>query len=90
MAGAVAYYALLSIVPLLILTVIVLSHVIDQAELLETLGRDLEWLMPGESRAIVAELANFLAHRDVHRLGAAGDHAVFSSLPSPCWKTRCR
>jgi membrane protein len=65
LAGAVAYYALLSIVPLLILTVIALSHVIDQAELLSTLGRYLEWLMPGQSRAIVAELANFLAHRDV-------------------------
>jgi len=65
LAGAVAYYALLSIVPLLILTVIVLSHVIDQAELLSTLGRYLEWLMPGQSRAMVEELANFLAHRDV-------------------------
>ena len=47
LAGAVAYYALLSVVPLLILAVIALSHVIDQAELLQTLGRYLEWLMPG-------------------------------------------
>ena len=31
LAGAVAYYALLSMVPLLILTVIALSHVIDRA-----------------------------------------------------------
>ena len=38
LAGAVAYYALLSIVPLLILTVIALTYVIDQAELLDTLG----------------------------------------------------
>jgi YihY family inner membrane protein len=65
LAGAVAYYALLSIVPLLILTVIALSHVVDQGELLQTLGRYLEWLVPGQSRAIVAELGNFLAHRDV-------------------------
>ena len=65
LAGAVAYYALLSVVPLLILTVIALSHVIDQAELLQTLGRYLEWLMPGQSRAIVAELTNFVQHRDV-------------------------
>jgi membrane protein len=65
LAGAVAYYALLSIVPLLILTVIALSHVIDQAELLETLGRYLDWLMPGQASAIVTELANFLQHRDV-------------------------
>ena len=60
-----AYYALLSIVPLLIVSVIALSHFIDQRELLATVGRYLEWLLPGQSRAIVAELSNFLAHRDV-------------------------
>lgn len=65
LAGAVAYYALLSIVPLLILFVIALSHVVDQAELLQTLGRYLEWLVPSQSRAIVAELANFLENRAV-------------------------
>jgi membrane protein len=64
-AGAVAYYALLSIVPLLILFVIGLSHWLDQDVLLQTLGRYLEWLVPGQSRAIVAELKNFLDHRDV-------------------------
>jgi membrane protein len=65
LAGAVAYYALLSVVPLLILAVIALSHVIDQAELLSTLGRYLEWLVPGQSKAIIGELQNFLDHRDV-------------------------
>ncbi len=65
LAGAVAYYALLSIVPLLILTVIALSHVVDRVELLQTLRLYLEWLVPGQSQAIVAELAGFLAHRDV-------------------------
>lgn len=65
LAGAVAYYALLSVVPLLILTVIALSHFVDRAELLTTLGHYLEWLMPGQSRAIVTELANFVEHREV-------------------------
>ena len=65
LAGAVAYYALLSIVPLLIVSVITLSHFVDQGELLTTIGRYLEWLLPGQSRAIVTELSNFLAHRDV-------------------------
>jgi membrane protein len=65
LAGAVAYYALLSIVPLLIVSAIVLSHWVDERELLATIGRYLEWLTPGQSRAMVAELANFLAHRDV-------------------------
>ena len=80
LAGAVAYYALLSIVPLLIITVIALSHVIDQAELLQTLNRYLGWLVPGQSKAIVAELAAFLAHRDVVGWVLLATMLFFSSL----------
>ncbi|HSV46529.1 MAG TPA: YihY/virulence factor BrkB family protein [Ramlibacter sp.] len=80
LAGAVAYYALLSVVPLLILTVIALSHWIDPAELLDTLGRYLEWLMPGQSAAIVAELANFLVHREVIGWVLLATMLFFSSL----------
>jgi YihY family inner membrane protein len=65
LAGAVAYYALLSIVPLLILVVIGLSGLVGQQALLDTLGRLLEWLVPGQAKAIVGELANFVAHRAV-------------------------
>lgn len=65
LAGAVAYYALLSIVPMLILTVIALSHVVAREELLQTLSFYLDWLVPGQSNAVVAELANFLQHREV-------------------------
>ena len=57
LAGAVAYYTLLSIVPLLILLLIALSQIIDQGELLATLGRYLEWLIPGQSKAVIGELA---------------------------------
>lgn len=80
LAGAVAYYALLSVVPLLILSVIALSHVIDQRELLETLAIYLEWLMPGQSGAIVEELASFLEHRDVLGWVLLGTMLFFSSL----------
>ena len=80
LAGAVAYYALLSIVPLLILIVIVLTHWVDQGELLRTLGRYLEWIVPGQSAAIVHELANFLAHRDVMGWVLAATLLFFSSL----------
>ncbi|MDN8617697.1 YihY/virulence factor BrkB family protein [Variovorax ginsengisoli] len=65
LAGAVAYYALLSIVPLLIVSVIALSHFVDQAALLSAVGRYLAWLLPGQSQAIVAELSNFLTHAEV-------------------------
>jgi len=80
LAGAVAYYALLSIVPLLILSVIALSHFIAQDALLQTLGRYLEWLMPGQSTAIVGELSSFMAHRDVIGWVLLASMLFFSSL----------
>jgi YihY family inner membrane protein len=80
LAGAVAYFALLSIVPLLILTVIALSHVIDEGELLQTLGRYLEWLIPGQSQALIEELGNFLDHRYVMSWVLLATMLFFSSL----------
>jgi len=80
LAGAVAYYALLSLVPLLILVVIALSHVIDEAELLATLGRYMEWLVPGQSHALVSELAKFVSHREVIGWVLLATLIFFSSL----------
>ena len=80
LAGAVAYYALLSIVPLLILMAIALSHFIDQSALLEALGRYIGWLAPGQSKFIVNELTNFLAHREVMGWVLLGTMLFFSSL----------
>jgi YihY family inner membrane protein len=80
LAGAVAYYALLSIVPLLILMVIALSHLIEPALLLDTLARYLEWLVPGQSRALIAELANFMANRGVVGWVLLVTMVFFSSL----------
>jgi uncharacterized BrkB/YihY/UPF0761 family membrane protein len=80
LAGAVAYYTLLSIVPLLILLLIVLSQIIDQGELLATLGRYLEWLIPGQSGAVIGELASFLDHRGVIGWVLLGTMVFFSSL----------
>lgn len=80
LAGAVAYYTLLSIVPLLILMLIALSQIIDQGELLATLGRYLEWLIPGQSGAVIGELASFLDHRGVIGWVLLGTMVFFSSL----------
>ena len=80
LAGAVAYYALLSIVPLLILTVIALSQLVPQDDLLRTLNRYLEWLVPGQAQAIVAELARFLAHRELMGWVLLVSMLFFSSL----------
>ncbi len=64
LGGAVAYYALLSLVPLLILVVIALSHFIDETQVLAMLGQYLEFVVPGQAEAIVDELRHFLVHRE--------------------------
>ncbi len=80
LAGAVAYYTLLSLVPLLILIVIALSHFVEQAALLDTLRRALEWVVPGQSKAVVQELAAFLDNRTVVSWVLLGTMLFFSSL----------
>lgn len=80
LAGAVAYYALLSVVPLLVLVVIALSHWVAPDELLATISRYLDWLLPGQAQAVVAELARFVEHRDVMGWVLAGTMLFFSSL----------
>ena len=65
LAGAVAYYTLLSLVPLLILVMIVLSHAMNAERLLVTLSAYLEFVVPGRSGALVDELRTFLDHRHV-------------------------
>ncbi|MEO8158859.1 MAG: YihY/virulence factor BrkB family protein [Betaproteobacteria bacterium] len=80
LAGAVAYYTLLSLVPLLILIVIAASHFVDQADLLATLSGALEWVAPGQSGAVVRDLANFLKARVAVGWVLLATMLVFSSL----------
>jgi membrane protein len=80
LSGAVAYYTLLSIVPLLTLILIALSEIIDQGALLATLSRYLEWIIPGQSAAVVAQLAIFLNHRGVIGWVLLATMLFFSSL----------
>lgn len=65
LAGSVAYYTLLSLIPLLILLLIALSHVIEQSRLLATMTEYLEFIVPGQSEALVGELRAFVDHGQV-------------------------
>jgi len=80
LAGAVAYYTLLSIVPLLILLVIVLSHVIDTEQLLATVARYLELVVPGQSIPIMEDMRAFVANRAIIGWTLAITLVFFSSL----------
>jgi YihY family inner membrane protein len=80
LAGAVAYYALLSLVPLIILLLVVLSHVVDQAQLLALLNHYLEQLVPSEADLVMEQVAQFLDHRRTLGWIMVGTLLFFSSL----------
>lgn len=80
LAGAIAYYALLSLVPLLILSVILLSHLVDQQVLVETIAHYLEWLVPSQSQALLGDISGFLERRTTIGLVLFGTMLFFSSL----------
>ncbi len=80
LSGAVAYYTLLSIVPMSILALIGLSHYIEEEELFHTLSTYLEMVIPGYAATLTEQVRIFLQHRKV--IGIVGFVALlfFSSL----------
>jgi membrane protein len=80
LAGAVAYYALLSLIPLVILLLIALSHFIDEARLLTALREYLEFVVPGQSAVLLADFSAFLAHRELVGGVVLASMLVFSAL----------
>lgn len=65
LSGAVAYYMLLSIVPLFTFLPIVLSRVVEPDLLMTTLTRYLVLIMPGGASLVMEQVANILAHPEI-------------------------
>jgi len=65
LSGAIAYYTLLSIVPLSIIALIVLTNFIEEQQLVLTLSRYLEMLIPGYAATLTEQVQSFLEHRKV-------------------------
>ena len=65
MSGGVAYYTLLSIVPMSILALILLTHFIDEQQLIQTLSRYLDMVIPGYAARLTEQVRAFLEHRKV-------------------------
>ena len=80
LSGAVAYYALLSIIPLLSLILLVLSHVVDEQSLLETLKEHIQLVVPAHAEIIVEQMALFLSHRNLVGWLLVGVLLFFSSM----------
>lgn len=65
LAGAVAYYALLSIIPLITLILLILSQFIDHHQLLETLQQNIAVVIPSHAEVITRQMAVLLENRGV-------------------------
>jgi YihY family inner membrane protein len=70
LAGAVAYYTLLSIVPLFAILLVALSHFVQEEALIQVIARNLELLVPGYADSLANQVRAFLARR--HLVGAVG------------------
>jgi len=80
LSGALAFYTLLSIVPLSILALIVLTHLIEEQQLIETLSTYLGMVIPGYAATLTEQAQAFLEHRKT--VGVIGFFVLlsFSSL----------
>jgi membrane protein len=80
LAGAVAYYTLLSIVPMFALILVGLSQFVDKSVLLETTRVYMELLTPGESDALMHQIGVFLDNWKVVGVVGLAILLFFSSL----------
>ncbi len=65
LSGAVAYYTLLSIIPLFILILVVLSHFVDTQQLLTIVEGNLALLFGEQTHDLVLQLERFLYNREL-------------------------
>ncbi|MCG6862050.1 MAG: YihY/virulence factor BrkB family protein [Chromatiaceae bacterium] len=70
LSGAVAYYMLLSIIPLFVLLLVGLSKILPEDQLMATVQRDLALIIPAAADTVGEHLRSFLEHR--HLVGWVG------------------
>lgn len=80
LAGAVAYYTLLSLIPLFTLLLVGLSHFFERERLIATVATNLEFLVPGQASAITEQVAGFLENRQVIGVLGIGALLFFSAM----------
>jgi YihY family inner membrane protein len=65
LAGAVAYYTLLSIIPMLALILVGLSHFIEEEQLYNTILSNLKLVIPAHAESVTGQVWGFLARRQL-------------------------
>jgi membrane protein len=80
LAGAVAYYTLLSIVPMFALILVLLSQVLEPQHLLEITQRYMELVAPGQAQALMAQIEIFIVNWKLIGIVGVPVLLFFSSL----------
>jgi len=80
LASAVAYNALLSIVPLFAILLLALSKLVERKRLLAMVSTSVEQLLPGRSAAITDQVTSFLEHGEMVGLLGGVSLLFFSSV----------
>jgi membrane protein len=80
LAGAVAYYTLLSLIPLFTLLLVGLSQVFDRERLIATVATNLELLVPGHASDITEQVIGFLENRQFIGVVGIGALLFFSAM----------
>ena len=65
LSGAVAYYTLLSIIPMLALILVGLSHFIEQEQLYNSILSNLKLIIPAYAESVAGQVWGFLARRQL-------------------------
>jgi YihY family inner membrane protein len=65
LAGAVAYYTLLSIIPMLALILVGLSHFIEGEQLYSTILANLQLVIPGHAERVAGQVWSFMERRQL-------------------------
>jgi len=80
LSGALAFYILLSLIPFLILTVIILANIIDEASLLEIISHQLSGLFPAAMDSFVSQVQRAYSSRTLFGYFGTISIIIFSSL----------
>jgi len=80
LAGGVAYYTLLSIIPMLALILVGLSHFIDEQQLYNTILTNLKLVIPAYAESVTGQVWGFLARRQLVGIVGIFIMLFFSSM----------
>ncbi len=65
LSGAVAYYTLLSIIPLFSLILITLSHIVEPQQLLKIISEYINIVMPGQASVFIEQITRFTTQKHI-------------------------